>query len=158
MLVPRPALRAEGLVLLVLGELVRLWAVGHIGRRSRTRGEGVGALVRTGPYARLRNPLYVGNLLLWAGFGVLAWPAALLVVPALMLHYALIVRWEERQLLAQIGREYALYLVEVPRWWPGGTPRPAAWDGAEALRSERGTFLVLAVLGGALAVRCYLGG
>lgn len=157
-LVPEPGLRPAGLALVVLGEALRLWAVGHIGRRSRTRGAEVGALVDVGPYARLRNPLYVGNLLIWAGFGVVGWPAALLVVPLLMLHYAVIVRWEERMLSEQIGASYVDYLRRVPRWWPAGPPRAGRWDLAEALRSERGTFAVLAAMGGAFAVRCYVAG
>ena len=40
-----------------------------------------------GPYARLRNPLYVGNLLLFAGIGVIQWPSALLCVPLLALYH-----------------------------------------------------------------------
>lgn len=158
LLVPEPAPRLAGFGLLLAGEGLRLWAVGHIGRRSRTRGEAVGELVREGPYARVRNPLYVGNLLIWAGFGVLAWPAALLIVPLLGAYYGVMVRWEEQRLLASIGAPYAEYLASVPRWVPLGAPRPGRWDGREALRSERGTFLVLTILGGALAARCYLGG
>ena len=117
----------------------------------------VGALVDVGPYARLRNPLYVGNLLLWAGFSTAAWPLALAVVPLLAAHYALIVRWEEAQLLAQIGPLYEDYLQRVPRWWPSGSPKAGVWQLREALRSERGTFVVLAGMGGGMVVRCYLG-
>ena len=50
-----------GLAVLVAGESLRLWAVGHIGGRSRTRGETVGALETGGPFGLLRNPLYLGN-------------------------------------------------------------------------------------------------
>ena len=117
----------------------------------------VGALVDVGPSARLRNPLYVGNLLLWAGFSTAAWPLALAVVPLLAAHYALIVRWEEAQLLAQIGPLYEDYLQRVPRWWPSGSPKAGVWQLREALRSERGTFVVLAGMGGGMVVRCYLG-
>lgn len=157
-LFPQPELRPAGVALFVLGEGIRVWAVGYIGRRSRTVSGDVGALVDVGPYARLRNPLYVGNLLLWAGYGTFGWPAALLVVPLLAAHYALIVRWEEAQLLAQIGPAYADYLERVPRWWPVGPPRAGEWRWREALRSERGTFAVLAGMCGAMALRCYLAG
>lgn len=156
-LLPTPELRPVGVGLFVLGEGVRLWAVGYIGRRSRTVGANVGELVDVGPYARLRNPLYVGNLLIWAGYGTLGWPTVGLVVPLLAAHYALIVRWEEGQLLSQIGPSYADYLQRVPRWWPSGAPRAGEWRLGEALRSERGTFAVLAGMCGAMALRCYLG-
>ena len=139
-----------------LGEGLRLWAVGHIGRKSRTRDDGVGALSEAGPYARLRNPLYVGNLLLWGGIGVIAWPAALWIMPALLAHYALIVSWEEGLLTAQLGAPYLAYVQRVPRWLPLGAPRAGVWSGREAFRSERSTFLVLALVGAGLSVRCYL--
>ncbi len=155
-LLPLPHARLAGFVLLALGEGLRLWAVGHIGRKSRTRDDRVGALSETGPYARLRNPLYVGNLLLWSGIGVLAWPSALWVVPALVTHYSFIVRWEEAQLERQLGEPYRDYLRRVPRWLPLGPRRAGRWDGGEALRSERGTFAVLSLVGAALWARCYL--
>lgn len=145
-------------MLIVLGEAVRFFAVGHIGRRSRTRDETVGSLVDSGPYARLRNPLYVGNVCIWAGFGVLAWPAVVVVVPLLMWHYHHIVRWEEQNLLGKIGAPYADYLLRVPRWLPLGAGAQGRYDFSEALRSERGTFLVLTLMSAAMAVRWYLGG
>lgn len=151
---PRPSLVA--LALLVAGEGLRLWAVGHIGRRSRTRGSDVGALVDTGPYAAVRNPLYVGNLLLWAAIGTVAWPLALVAVPLVALHYALIVRWEEHNLLAKVGPAYADYLERVPRWWPRRWPAGGSWDAREAFRSERGTLAVIALAGALLWLRWYL--
>jgi protein-S-isoprenylcysteine O-methyltransferase Ste14 len=157
-LVPLPRWGAAAVLLVLAGEALRLWAVGHIGRRSRTREAGVGALVDVGPYARMRNPLYVGNLLIWSGFGLAGWPTLLVVLPALVLHYNVIVRWEEGRLADTIGAPYRDYLQRVPRWVPTGAPRAGAWDVREALRSERGTFAVLALLSAASAARCYLPG
>lgn len=153
-----PSPQPLALLLVVLGEGLRLWAVGTIGRRSRTVGSAVGALVDVGPYARLRNPLYVGNLMIWAGYSIVAWPVVLVVLPLLVAHYVLIVRWEEEQLLAQMGTAYQGYLQRVPRWWPAGRPKAGVWQLREALRSERGTFMVLAGMGSGMALRCYLGG
>jgi protein-S-isoprenylcysteine O-methyltransferase Ste14 len=142
-----------GLAIMALGEGVRLWAVGHIGTPSRTRGDDVGVLVDTGPYARVRNPLYVGNLLLWAGLGVVTWPWALVAVPALLLHYTLIVRWEEANLAVRLGPPYAAYLARVPRWLPLGAPRRGRWDVRRAFRSERSTLLALAAVTAVLLAR-----
>lgn len=156
---PPPWAIWPGAALIALGEGLRLWAVGHIGRRSRTRGGDVGGLVAAGPYARVRNPLYIGNVLIFAGVGAIRWPWALVVVPLLCLHYRWIVAWEEQNLSAQIGRPYLDYLARVPRWWParsGIAPDPGAWSGREALRSERGTFAVLAVVLAALALRAQI--
>src|SRR5437870_3145881 len=46
---------AAGIALVALGELIRLWAVRHIGVISRTRSDRLGPLVSTGPFALVRN-------------------------------------------------------------------------------------------------------
>jgi len=103
----QPDLRsiAFGVGMAALGEGIRMWSVAHIGPRSRTRGGEVGALVIRGPFARCRNPLYLGNLLIGAGI-VVALQVPLLVpvfVALFFLHYGLIVSWEERRLEAEHG-------------------------------------------------------
>ena len=65
-------LLVAGLPLVILGELIRLWGVHHIGAVSRTRSERLGPLIDSGPFAHVRNPLYIGNVLLWLGFAVSA--------------------------------------------------------------------------------------
>lgn len=153
MVASRPVAWAPGLVIVALGEALRLWAVGHIGLPSRTRGDDVAGLVDTGPYARLRNPLYLGNLLLFGGLGVIVWPWALVVGPALFVYYSVIVRWEEGVLTRRLGAAYGAYAARVPRWIPTGAARPGGWDGARALRSERSTLLAIGVVLGILVLR-----
>lgn len=150
-----PRFWLAGLLIVGLGEALRLAAVGHIGLPSRTFGDDVGPLVDTGPYAWVRNPLYLGNLLLWAGLGVVSWPAALLVVPVLAAYYAAIVRWEEANLEVTLGESYRAYRARVPRWLPRPPAgyAPAGWSARRALRSERSTMLVLALVLGALYAR-----
>lgn len=141
-----------GLLLIAAGEGLRLWAVGHIGLPSRTTGDGAHRVVDTGPYALLRNPLYVGNILIFLGLGVMAWPWALLAGPLLAAHYHFIVRWEESNLSEKLGEPYSDYTKRVRRWVPRWGPSvDAAWDGRQALRSERSTLVVLAVVLGAMA-------
>lgn len=143
-----------GGVLVAAGEALRLWAVGHIGLPSRTRGDGAHRVVRSGPYGRVRNPLYIGNVLIFAGIGVVVWPWALVAVPLLCLHYTAIVRWEESNLAARLGAPYQDYLATVPRWWPSAQAAlPGRWDGREALRSERTTLGVLALVVAVLGAR-----
>src|SRR5437899_3346355 len=89
-------------------------------RRKRTRSDRLGPLVATGPFAVMRNPLYAGNVLLWAGFalGAHAVWMAIVVFVALGLEYHAIVRWEEQLLETRMGDEYKEYVARVPRWIP----------------------------------------
>src|SRR5947208_1061362 len=112
-----------GVPIAAAGELVRLWAVHHIGVISRTRSDRLGPLVDTGPFALVRNPLYVGNVLLWVGFALsarLVWLAPVIVV-LLGLEYHAIVRWEETLLESRLGDAYRDYASRVPRWLPVST-------------------------------------
>lgn len=144
---------AAGFAVVCAGEALRLWAVGHIGLPSRTRGDGAHRVVDSGPYALVRNPLYVGNILIFGGLGVMTWPWALVAAPLLALEYHFIVAWEESNLRAKLGQEYADYCARVRRWVPSvGADLRGAWDARQALRSERSTLLALAVIFGVMAV------
>jgi len=93
---PSAPLVAAGVVVTLLGEALRMWGVHHIGVISRTRSDRLGPLIASGPFAILRNPLYVGNIALWVGFALtarLVWLAPVVLV-LLGLEYHAIVRWE----------------------------------------------------------------
>lgn len=160
---------ASGVVVTLLGELIRLWGVHQIGVISRTRSDRLGPLVASGPFAIIRNPLYVGNILLWAGFALaarLAWLAPVILV-LLGAEYHAIVRWEERLLESRLGDAYRMYAARVPRWLPnlhhgghrghGGknlqdrisvssaSPVVASFSLSETLFSERGTLVAIAL-------------
>jgi protein-S-isoprenylcysteine O-methyltransferase Ste14 len=139
-----------GVPIVAVGELLRMWAVQHIGVISRTRSDRLGPLVDTGPFSLVRNPLYLGNMLLWVGFAVsagLVWviPA---IVALLAFEYHAIVRWEEGLLTSRIGAPYCDYLTRVPRWLPAvrspsrREPLPQfSWR--DTLFSERGTLIAI---------------
>jgi protein-S-isoprenylcysteine O-methyltransferase Ste14 len=146
-----------GVVVTGLGELIRLWGVHHIGAISRTRSDRLGPLIASGPFAWLRNPLYVGNIALWVGFALaarLVWLAPVILV-FLGLEYHAIVRWEETLLESRLGDAYRAYAARVPRWMPqlhpGRHGAPGANDPAvesfswhATFFSERGTLLAIA--------------
>jgi protein-S-isoprenylcysteine O-methyltransferase Ste14 len=151
---PGATLWITGALVVALGEAIRLWAVHHIGAISRTRSDRLGPLILSGPFALVRNPLYVGNILLWAGFAIsahLVWFAPV-VVALLALEYHAIVRWEEGLLGERIGEPYAQYVARVPRWLPSLSSLPApplaaaagAFSWRETLFSERGTLIAIA--------------
>jgi len=79
------------------------------------------ALATTGIYARVRNPMYVGLILILAGIAVALasdWMLILLVPTALILHFGVVLR-EERYLEAKFGEDYRRYKRRVPRYgWP----------------------------------------
>jgi protein-S-isoprenylcysteine O-methyltransferase Ste14 len=140
-----------GVPVVAAGELLRLWAVQHIGVISRTRSDRLGPLVNTGPFSLVRNPLYLGNILLWVGFAVsarLLWLVPV-VLALLLFEYHAIVRWEEGLLTARIGTAYQDYTARVPRWMPALRPPSALQTSArfswrETLFSERGTLIAIA--------------
>jgi len=155
-LLPHPprsfAVVSIGLSLVILGEALRLWAVNHIGVVSRTRSDRLGPLVATGPFGRVRNPLYLGNIALWVGFTMsagLVWLAPIVFL-ALVAEYHAIVRWEEVLLGERLGEPYRAYCRQVPRWLPSQRlPGPVAPSDAfrwrDTLFSERSTLMAIAL-------------
>jgi protein-S-isoprenylcysteine O-methyltransferase Ste14 len=162
---PSSTLLAAGVVLTSAGELLRLWAVHYIGVISRTRSDRLGPLVAAGPFAFVRNPLYLGNIALWAGMALtaqLAWMAPIFIL-VLGAEYHAIVQWEEGLLASRLGDAYRDYAARVPRWVPtihhavqeGRNPSDRTSAGPEAagaasfswretLFSERGTLMAIA--------------
>lgn len=114
-----------GLPLAALGEGIRVWASGHI--------EKTAALATGGPYAHTRNPLYLGSLLLAAGFAVAAaspWVAIAILV-YFFAFYPAAIRGEAAFLAGKFGEEYAAWARAVPLFLP--RPLPA---GPRATRFE----------------------
>jgi len=141
-----------GPLLVAAGEGLRLWSVRHIGTISRTRTDRLGPLVVTGPFQVVRNPLYLGNLLLWCGLALsagLVWMLPV-ILAVLGFEYHAIVAWEESLLAARMGERYKEYAASVPRWSPTLTRLRAALSSSpgyswrETFFSERGTILALA--------------
>jgi len=151
---PSPFIVGIGVGITVVGELVRLWGVHHIGAISRTRSERLGPLVASGPFALVRNPLYVGNITLWVGFAIsarLVWLAPVILV-LLALEYHAIVRWEETLLETRLGKDYRDYAARVPRWIPslnrgdrGLRRMREGFSWRATLFSERGTLMAIAI-------------
>lgn len=117
-------------VVLGVSWLLRIWATGY---RTWVRGSGgVRHLMRAGPYAHLRHPLYVANGLAGAAALVLLGRLELLAVylPLYALVTAAIVAREEQALDERYGREHDSYSALVPRFIPVPWRRVAASERA----------------------------
>jgi len=160
---PSPLSLVVGFVVVFLGEMIRFWGVSIAGAETRTTGTVGGTyLITNGPFAYVRNPLYLGNMLLYGGVGVMS----MALFPWLLLfalvwfyvQYYLIVTREEEYLAERFGGEYATYRQSVrrflPRLSPYRSPQPApkSVNPAEGLASERRTLQAIGLVTLALVV------
>jgi protein-S-isoprenylcysteine O-methyltransferase Ste14 len=100
-----------GAAIAALGLGIRAVASGHVDKNEE--------LAMTGPYSYVRNPLYLGSIVVAIGFGVAARDVviALLIVVMFVLIYAPTIRSEERYLQTRFP-EYSAYADAVPRLFP----------------------------------------
>ena len=112
-----------GLAVVCAGEFLRLWGVAIAGSETRTTDAVGGSfLITTGPFAYVRNPLYLGNILLYFGVGImsnalmpwLAWAALIFF----FFQYSLIVSLEEEYLVRTFKGDFVRYCESVPRFVP----------------------------------------
>ena len=143
-----------GFILAVAGEFVRFWGVSYAGSETRTTGSVGGTqLVTNGPYAYVRNPLYMGNILMYLGVGVMSnalMPYLQLIALAYFIfQYAAIINIEE-QYLAQTFSEWNIYSANVNRYSPRLKPFHGNADlvpnVSRAARSERSSLIALTAL------------
>jgi protein-S-isoprenylcysteine O-methyltransferase Ste14 len=114
---------AAGLPVSALGIALRAWAAGHLEKNR--------VLAESGPYAHVRNPLYIGTLAVTAGFVIASrqWVLGVICAAVFLLIYLPVVELEEQH-LRSLFPEYAEYAQRVPRLWPrhmGNSPKPFRW-------------------------------
>src|SRR6202142_273605 len=105
---PQPAAVAWSLALVLPGLWLRGYAAGYV-KKNRE-------LTVTGPYAHTRNPLYLGSMLIAAGFAValLSWPVALVLAVGFSVIYIPVIASEERFLRVTFP-SFDAYSSQVPR-------------------------------------------
>lgn len=142
---------AVGGILIAFGIGIRLWGIRHIGKRARTRKDKARFLIAGGPFAMVRNPLYIANTATGCGFCMafeLPWSLPPPYIFLIGTFYSFIVRYEENFLTLKFGRDYRLYAARVPRWIPKLSRPPVAestFSWAEVLRWERSFIGIIAV-------------
>jgi protein-S-isoprenylcysteine O-methyltransferase Ste14 len=118
---PEPAAVAWSLALVVPGLWLRAYAAGYV-KKNRE-------LTQTGPYAHTRNPLYLGSMLMAAGFAValLSWPVGVVLAVGFAVIYVPVIASEERYLRATFP-DFDAYCARVPRLIPRLTPGRRSGD------------------------------
>ncbi len=103
------------LLLVAPGVALRGYAAGYVKKNQE--------LTTTGPYAHVRNPLYLGSILIAAGFAValMSWPFAVVLAVFFLLIYVPVIASEEA-FLRDTFPEFEWYCARVPRLIPRITP------------------------------------
>ncbi len=115
---------AMGLPVSILGLALRAWAAGHL-EKNTTLADG-------GPYAYVRNPLYIGTLLTAFGLVIASrrWELGVLFAIVFLLIYLPVVELEEQH-LRKLFPAYDDYARRVPKLFPrfsGTSPKRFRWS------------------------------
>ncbi len=105
-----------GIGMILSGQLLRVSSRGYKSEHSRQGG----ALITDGPYSLVRNPMYLGIVLI--GLGIVLtlfnWWVALIFAVFFIAVYARLIITEEKKLLDCFGEEYQGYQEKTPRLFP----------------------------------------
>lgn len=101
-----------GVALALFGEVIQIWASAHLRKNVE--------VIMSGPYAWVRNPMYLGRFFVGLGLTALTW-RWWLVLPYVVIFWLYAqarVLGEERRLRERFGEEYQAYCRAVRRWLP----------------------------------------
>lgn len=119
---PSSLMAFTGILLIISGICIRSVTIGleYIVRGGKNRQIHAEGLIIGGIYEICRNPMYLGNLIILAGFGFLANSLifVLFVFPFLMLIYLSIIKAEEDFLNKKFGEMYLVYKMDTPMLFP----------------------------------------
>lgn len=152
-----------GLTLAILGQALRFFTLGWVPEGTSGQGFALEAstLNTRGPYAVVRNPLYLGNLGIVSGLLCMTGsiPAAAVGLGFFFFEYFFIIRAEEAFLREKFGAAFDAWSRTVLRWVPKfpsgslGRLREGSFDAWRALRKEHNPFTAWAL--GALALHAW---
>lgn len=116
-----------GALVCLAGALLRVWASGHLHKNE--------LVAVSGPYAWVRNPLYLGTYLMALGCAAAGgawWLFAISSVAFALVYHAVILE-EEGWLRHVLGERYTRYSEKVPRFWPWAS----LWKGPLSPEDQR---------------------
>ena len=138
-----PRIFWSGAAIVLIGELLRIWAAGHLKKNAE--------VTTTGPYAHVKNPLYLGTFLILSGFCVQAWNLRLFAAGTCVFFFYYAPskkRRESDRLRERFGAVWDAYDRSVPDYVPRLTPYEGRgtrrWSAGNCWEnSEAGTALVV---------------
>lgn len=120
---PTGVARFIGLVPILVGAPIYLWCAwdfATVGRGTPLVFDPPKVLVARGLYRFVRNPMYVGILLILFGEATLFTSPTLIGLAAVvfLIFHAFVVLYEEPNLRRRFGESYLSYCAQTPRWFP----------------------------------------
>ena len=137
-----------GFLIALGGQVIRALTIGlaYIVRGGRDKKVYADTLVTNGIFAHCRNPLYLGNILIVSGLGVVADSAVFyfIGIPFFVLAYMAIIKAEENFLSGKFGEDYRQYCGRVNSLIPdlsgiGTTLKSMTFNWRRLLVKEYGT-------------------
>jgi protein-S-isoprenylcysteine O-methyltransferase Ste14 len=135
-----------GSIFIILGAILRSICLGYLGVKSRGEEPLIANLITTGPYRFSRNPVYIANITIAAGFAILATGnyglfLSLLATIFTILYYVIyynyfVIPAEEEFLESKFKEKYIEYKKNVPKWLINFKP----------LENEYGRFRILPIV------------
>jgi len=117
-------------VIVLAGIAVRLWASGFILKNEE--------LATNGPYALVRHPLYVGNILILFAFAAASgiWWTFLIVVAFLWFYYPTAIEYEDRKLSRKFESSWHAFAEQTPALLPRFTNRVRGGDAQWSMKKS----------------------
>jgi protein-S-isoprenylcysteine O-methyltransferase Ste14 len=134
-----------GMILIFLGEGIRIWAAGHLQKNE--------VLTVTGPYAYVKNPLYIGSIFITTGFCIMADNIYLLAVAFFMFCFHYIPykkKVEGDRLKRRFGSQYEDYDEKVPEYLPQRkrySDQKGSWQANHFIENSEEGILLLVLAG-----------
>lgn len=142
---PEPMLLYIGTGIAAVGTLVRLWASGYVMKNKE--------LATTGPYAYVRHPLYVGNILLLVGFSLASsqWWSFVLMAALLWFYYPPTIAYEDNKLRGIFGEDWENWAKDIhaliPTFGSKAGSVKSAWSFKKSLMQNAEPVIVLYLIG-----------
>lgn len=140
-----PMLFIVGGAIAVFGELIRMWASGYVMKNKE--------LATTGPYAYVRHPLYVGNILLLIGFSIAStqWWSFVLMVALLAFYYPPTISYEDNKLRDIFGDEWVEWSKNInaliPTFGSKAGSVKSSWSFKKSLMQNAEPIIVVYLIG-----------